>query len=259
MGVGLAVMGAPLWGGELSSPFPRTNLLAEWWAGDGSSAYTRRINTAGDNAPVAGWTDETGVYTPIQTVTGNKPTYKLKVAALNNMSAVLFDTDDYLIATVTAGIVAPLSVYTIYAVLTCTNVTSAYIYSEGAVASATPLARIGVSVATGGDVTPQHRDDAATLMSFNTVGGLVADGAKHLITLRRIAANSWNVRVDGVSRGTSTTAPGVTTINRITLGCRANAPALFLNGNLALLRNSNADDYLVIEPLIATHYAITLP
>jgi len=253
------VVGIPLGGDDIVCPFPAANRLAEWWAGDGSAVYSKRVATGGDNSPVTGWTDETSTYTPVQTTTGNQPTYKKQVAALNNRSAVLFATDDYLIATVAAGIIANRNVYTIYTVLTCTNVSSAYVYAEGAVASATPLARLGVSVGAGGDVTPQHRDDAATLMSFSTAASLIADGAKHLITLRRIAADSWNVRVDGVSRGTSTTAPGTTTINRITLGCRANAPALFLNGNLALVRCSNADDATVMEPLIATYYAITLP
>ena len=253
------VIGIPLGGDDIVCPFPAANRLAEWWAGDGSAVYSKRVATGGDNSPVTGWTDETSTYTPVQTTTGNQPTYKKKVAALNNRSAVLFDTDDYLIATVTAGIVAPLSVYTIYAVLTCTNVSSGYIYSEGAVASATPLARLGVSVGGAGDVTAQHRDDATTLLSYSTAASLIADGAKHLITLRRIAVNSWSTRVDGVQKATATTAPGTTTINRITLGCRANSPALFLNGNLALVRCSNADDYTTLETLIAAHYAITLP
>lgn len=235
---------------------PPAAQLAWWDANRGVYEDTGLTDLCEDGDGVAGWADQVGVNHVTQSTAGDRPIYRASVAALNGRAAIEFVSSDYLSRTIAAGLVANLNAYTIYAVIAQTTVGIGYLYSEGNSGAAAPIvgARVNGILSEGA-----HRDDASTLA--NPSGGATTNnGAKHLITLRRISSNSWSVRLDGAQVGTAANAPTTTTVDRLSIGVRvANTVASFVTGHIAQVALYSSDNFATVEPLLAAYYGITLP
>lgn len=233
-----------------------------WWDANRDlytdTSLTTRVVNSGDT--VAGWKDQgSGVNNVLQSTAGNRPVYRTSVAALNDKPAVQFTaaSSHYLIKTALAGsIIANLNIHTIYVVYVAASVHTGYMYAEGRAGSAVPFAssRINNNAAEG-----NYRDDAS--VPANPTGGTTAaNGARHLQTVRRIAAGSWAVRQDGAQVGTASTTPTTTTIDQVAIGALArNTIALFFDGYIAQVIVSNTDNFATVEPILAKFYNINLP
>ena len=248
-----------LLGGSATLALPSTALLAWWNAYRDVYADTGLTTPAADGGAVAGWKDQgSSALHVTQNTAGDRPIYRKSVAALNNKPAVEFVSNDFLIRTGLSGaIIGNLNVYSIYVVFVSSDsIAAAYFYSEGNSGSATQFAAARHNL---NAYEAFHRDDAS--VSANPTGGTTAaNGAKHLLTIRRIASNSWSVRADGVQVATAANAPTTTTINQVALGVLArNTNSLFYIGHLAQVACYSADNFATIEPLLAAHYGIALP
>lgn len=236
---------------------PSTNRLAWWNANRDVYSDTGLTALATDGGTVGGWKDQNDTNHVTQGTAGDRPVYRAGVAALNNKPAIEFVSSDFLIKTgMAAGLVANLNVYSIYVVFATTSGSLITPYSEGNSGAATPFVTTNVNAA---QVTYSHRDGVGTIASGG--GGAAANnGAKHLITVRRIASNSWAMRLDGVEVNTSSNAPGSTSINQVAIGTFARVTnTQFFVGHIAQVALYNADNYTVIEPLLAREYGINLP
>lgn len=235
---------------------PAADLLAMWYAGNGSEVHSSI--TGSDGNPVSAWADS-GVngYDVSQGVAANQPTYHQSLAAMNNRGAVEFDGDDYLARSL-AGIIANLDVYTILQVWITDNADlTAGLYGEVNTGTATPFIT-SFGAFTGRKAAFRHRDDSSVQTAMASAGGVVLPGVMYLGVVRRIASNNWSLRVDGTEVATSTAAPTTTTIDTTLIGARG-GPDAFLTGKLALLALYGADNYTTIEPPAADHYGKTLP
>lgn len=255
----LAAQGTTVNAGVPYINLPSTNQLAWWSANRGVWSDTGLTTPAQNGGTVAGWSDQgPSGYHVTQSTAGDRPLYATAVAALNGRPAVQFVSSDFLIKTGLSGaIVGNLNTYTIYVVFQTTDtVSAAYMYSEGNNSTATQFAAVRHNLQA---VEGFHRSDAS--VSANPTGGTTAaNGKAHILTLRRIASNSWAVRQDGVQVGTAATAPGTTTINQVALGCLArNTNGQFFTGYIGQIALYSADNFATIEPVLAGFYGIQLP
>lgn len=235
---------------------PAVDLLAQWYAGNGSVVHNS-VTTTGDGAPVTQWDDLSPNNRDVsQGTVANQPTYHKSVAAFNNRGSVEFDGDDLLQRTIAAGILANLNIYTLFTVW-LDDVGNDYVYSENNSGDNTPV--VAQNIAAGETLNAIHNDDAGVSGTVNGGAGL-ADSVAHIVTQRRLAADSFVLRIDGVQVGVSANMPGVATIDTVTLGALGRGvPIRFFTGQIALVTSYGADNFATVEPIIAAHYGITLP
>lgn len=235
--------------------------LALWDAGSG--VYSDAGTTpAADGALVQQWNDQSGNgYHMSQATSGDRPVFRASVATLNTRPGVEFVSSDYLIRTVTGSILANLNAFTNYVVFRTTSSASGTFYNESDNTFTTRFFVNRINLTFTGAPRCAHSDNATVILDLNPGTALDGnDGAAHLITWRRIASNSWALRLDGVQIATATTATGATTINRIAIGALVRTTlSQFFVGHIATVANYGADNYQDIEPIIAAHYGITLP
>src|SRR5690606_23085910 len=113
-----------------------------------------------------------------------------------------------------AGILANRTLYTAYVVFATASAAQGDMYGEFNSANGTPTV---ICRYVGSGVRALHRSTAN--VSANIQGGSGAgDGAAHLFTLKRTAANAFALYLDGVLIGTATNSPGTTGITRIEMG-----------------------------------------
>ena len=244
----------PHLGGGADIALPSENLLALWYAGNGSKDHASISGSDGN--PVTAWADSgSNGYDLTQATEAAQPTYHRKLAALNNRGAVQFGGNDYLQRTIAAGITANLDEYTILSV----GIGNAekYWYSENRAASVTPQVLVNLDGA--GAANCAHRDDAA-VQQISNAGAVNHAGVKRMIVAHRIGAASFAIRVDGAQLGTSVLEPTTTTIDRVTLGALGRAtPIQFLTGYLSLIAVYGANNVATIEPIAADFYGFALP
>ena len=232
-----------------------TSGLLAWWDAERDVYSDTSLTTAiTDGGSVAGWRDQgSSGYHVTQSTAGDRPVYRRSVAAFGGKPAVEFALD-YLIRTGLSGaVIGNLNTYTVFVVFATSAAATAYMYSEGNTGSATQFAAVRHNIAA---VEGFHRSDAS--VSANPTGGTTANnGAVHLLTLRRIASNSWAVRQDGTQVGTASNAPGTTTINQLAIGALArNTIGLQFTGHIAQVLLFNTDNFSTIEPIIKSYYGI---
>jgi hypothetical protein len=255
-----AMSGGVMTAAQFTGLMAATSPLAWWDANRDLYTDTGLTTPAVDGNAVAGWKDQRpSAYHVTQATAGNRPVYRASAAALNNLPAVQFTaaSSHYLIKTALAGaIIGNLNVYSIYVVYATSTSHLGYQYSEGRSSNANPFAasRVNFGAAEG-----NHRDDA--LVNSNPTGGATAgNGAKHIQTVRRIAAGSWAVRQDGVQLGTSAITPTTTTIDQVAIGALVrNTISIFFDGFISQVIVSNSDNFATIEPILAAYYGIALP
>lgn len=189
--------------------------LALWDAGAG--VYSDAGTTpAAPDALVAQLNDQSGNGLHVsQGTDAQKPAYRASVAAFNNRPALQFDGSDRLLRTM-AGIVANRTVYGIAVVLATTTTGLISAYSEAHNSVATQRVRLGKNANQAAEFT--HTSDAGTAATVNPGTGAMNDGVAHLLYLRRTASNAFAIYLDGVQIGTSTGAPGTSTMEGICLG-----------------------------------------
>jgi len=255
MSLGKLVTLVPLMGGDAADiALPTENLLALWYAGNGSKDHASI--SGGDGNPVTAWADSgSNGYDLTQATEAAQPTYHRKLAAFNNRGAVEFDGDDYLQRTIAAGIAANEAVCTIL-IVGITNGGAQYLYNEGYSVTSTP--RVNFHTEAAGSLRYQHTDDSGLAM---TRDGAITTGEKIMLVGRRADATSFYLRVNGVQGALTTKAIGTTTIDILALGALAvtTLRAGFLIGHLAVVAVYGADNFATIEPIAADFYGITLP
>ncbi len=136
--------------------------------------------------------------------------------------ALNFDgTDDYVIVPVAAS-VANLSQYAVTGWFKADSsiTTERMIYAETSTGNNTPLVQVKINYGDiGGDLRGIHRGDGAVTSGVTYSGGL-NDNAWHHFAWVRLASNSFEFFVDGISRGNDTYDPGTTSINNIKIGAQ---------------------------------------
>lgn len=235
--------------------------LALWDAGAG--VYSDAGTTpAPDAGAVQQWNDLSGNGHHVsQATAGARPTYRAAVESLNGLPGVEFDGGDWLQRSVSGGLVANLNAYTIYCVFRTTSSAPGghTLYAEGNSGTTVQTLFARVNGGQAGRLSHFHRDDGSTSASVtaNNVGA--NNGAAHLMTLRRIAANSWSLRMDGTELATDNRQPTTTTVNRVSLGAIVRLTVTeHMVGHIATGMLAAADNYEAVEPIIAAHYGITL-
>ncbi len=220
---------------------------------------TGLLTLALDGQAVAGFKDQAGSgYHITQTTSSQRPLYRAAAAGLNNRAGLEFNAANsqqlYRDAT---SLVANLDVYTLYTVFSTAESSVMAFYGEGGALDG-PLLLVRFNGGATGKVEGIQRDDDGTIAIPNLIAAGSADGAPHLVTLRRIGAGSWSLRLDGGEIATSSAAPGTTTITRITLGSRYGAGShnTFMDGLLGAVALYGADNYATIEPLLLNWYGI---
>lgn len=205
------------------------------------TSYDRYIDNLLALSPLAIWDSGSGVYsdngvTPItangavqqlndlsgnglhvnQSNGANKPTYRASVAAFNNKPALEYNGNNRLIRAV-SGITSNLNVYSIVSVITTTTAAAQYCYSEGHDSVSTQRLRLGKDSDQSGIFN--HISDAGVNMTINpAVDNDIDNGVMHVLCGVRTASNAFELFLDGVSLGTSTAAPGTTTMQTIAIG-----------------------------------------
>jgi hypothetical protein len=79
---------------------------------------------------------------------------------------------------------------------------------------------LSVNRSSTGDIQIEHRSDDSTFANIQSTAAYrtLNDGNWHHVAAVRSASNSFTLYVDGVSQGTTTTAPSTTTVDRPTIG-----------------------------------------
>jgi hypothetical protein len=258
MGGGMS--GGALTPAQIIAAIAATSPLAWWDAGRDlytDTGLTTPVVSDGD--AVAGWKDQgsTGAHITQSTV-GNRFVYRARVAALNNKPAVQLTaaSTQYLSRALAGGIVSNLNFYNLIIVYRSTMVGTGYLHGEASSISATPL--MGGRLATAA-IDALHRSDASVLA--NPSGGATAnDGSAKIYTLRRISAANFSIRLQGAQVGTAVQSPGTTTETTIAIGVLPQAtPLLPVTAHIAQVLLYGAEQYTVVEPLLAALYGITLP
>lgn len=231
---------------------PAANRLAIWYAGDGTGGGS--YISAADGAAVGSFVDAVASLTLSSSGT-NRPTYRQSVAAFNNRGAVEFSAaaSQYLEATVASALAANLTTYSIYVVFATTSTAVSEMYYEGRNISSTPII---IARYNNTGLRSLHRSDGN--VSANIAGGSgYNDGTAHLFTLKRTASNAFQSYGDGTSLGTSTGAPGTTTVDRIALGrFSTGGGTSYFTGQLAAVILYSADNRTTVEPILNTHYGM---
>ena len=92
------------------------------------------------------------------------------------------------------------------------------VYGEGNSANNTVMISTLYNQPSAGRLRFIHRDDASVIASIQTGAIGINDGNWHRVVVVRKASNSFEMWLDGVSQGTSSAAPGTTTIDGIGIG-----------------------------------------
>lgn len=240
-------------GGVTSLALPSENQLA-WWYGGNGATIPAEIDTTDDGQPVAAWNDKSANAYHVSQASGTvKPTYRKSV---NGRGGVEFDGGDRLTRNLAGGILANLNTYSLYVVFKTTTTNLGALYAEGRSSSDTPVVTAWLN-----NPAPKaqhfHRDDAS--VNAAPVEGTANDGSVHVLTARRITANSWSLRLDGAEIATSTNSPTTTTIDRLTLGAlvRTGVSGQF-TGTIFTIAAYSEDNYATVEPLLGAHYGVTM-
>ncbi len=110
------------------------------------------------------------------------------------------------------------------------------LYGEGKAGTDLQFVYISVNAAGSGDFQFQTRDDGNHLMTmnYNPGAGVLNDGTFHHFVGVKRAANSWEMYIDGVSRGTSSTnLSSASTLDQLSLGVLSRTGDInFYNGAL---------------------------
>lgn len=232
---------------------PAANRLAIWYAGDGTGGGS--YISAADGAAVDSWVDAVASLTPANTGS-NRPTYRQSVAAFNNRGAVEFNAASSQFLTVNSGgLIANLNVYTVYVVFATTATATGDMYGEFNSSTSTPLVIVRAN-SSAGNVRGLHRPSSGTAADITGGSGL-NDGSAQLVTFRRSASNAFTLYVNGSSVGTSSNAPGSTTITRVEMGRFGGAvPSTYLTAQVAAYVLYSVDNRGDVEPILNTHFAM---
>lgn len=244
----------------LSALIPTDGLLAWWNAESGVWSDTGLTTPAVDGGAVAGWSDQSASgYHVTQAGATERPIYRASVTAFGNKPGVEFVSSDYLIRTgLSAPVIGNLNTYSVYAVFSTTAVANnGHMYGEGHNTLGNPRAGVRNN---GAQAEGWHASDASVVANPPATGQNVATGVVRLLTFRRGTSNEFSIRLDGTQRGTSTAAPGTTSINQLALGAvpRTTPAATYLYyiGFLAQVLIYSADNFATIEPILKAHYGI---
>lgn len=167
---------------------PATNLLAGWYAGNGTTIPSTIEAASGaaitDGGAIAEWNDVTAVYAPSQGTLANRPTYHTNGFGSNSRGYAEFDGGDSLSATIANGILARdgLVLYSIYVVFSTTSTSDIGMYSEGANGNSTPLAHTRINNTAAGHGFQQFRSTDSTSANRSTGDVDFNDGNLHLYT-----------------------------------------------------------------------------
>lgn len=229
---------------------------------DASSDVYEDVNLADlaeNNDDVAGWKDQ-GINQYNATEATNRPVYN--TPGLNNRPFIRYTraNSDQLSRAITGGIVSSLNIYNIFCVWrTSSTFLLPSLYGEGGT-NATQFVAIRINSGTPGNVIFQHRDNAGTIAQL--IGGSSLNNNNlHLLSVRRIATNSWDMRIDGISVATNNANVGVNSgVTTAVVGGRF-ANSLFtdrFDGDIFMVGISFSDSYSNIEPILATRYGIAI-
>lgn len=248
--------------GQFAALIAATSPLA-WWDANRNLYTDTGLTTpvVNDGDAVAGWKDQGSTVANVtQSTAGNRPVYRVSVAALNNKSAVQFTaaSTHYLVKTgLAAGIVANLNAYCIYVVyVTSTAAGTLVQYAEGHDVNAVPFVQIRVNASKAEGV---HKSDAAVVAQPANADTTASNGIKHIQTFVRVDANNFAIRQNGVQLGTAAATPVATTLDQVAVGALVrNAVASPFDGHIAQVIISGSNNFAVIEPILAAFYGITL-
>lgn len=237
---------------------PTAQLLEWWYAGDGSGVPDD-ITATGNGQPVTAWADKSTNSYDLTKAGAGTATYRQAVVALNNRGAVEFDGASYMSRNTAGSILGNLIMYNLFIVLVTSNASPEAYYSEGNSGSNNQQVYMGGAIGGAGRANFSHRDDALTDANSSPGATGINDGTAHIFTLRRTFVNAFELRLDGVQIGTDTDAPGVTTINRLTIGALQRAAVAYeATAQIACVAGYTADNYATVEPLLAAHYGVTI-
>lgn len=240
-------------GSAPAAPFVSANRVYQFFAGDGIS-QPANVTAAGDGQPVDNWkSDDDASFAPSATLTV-RPVYDLSNSAFNNRGVIVFDgTNDALIATIAAAKVANLSTYNIFWVLGTSDTVFGYVSVESR-NDRTQFAHLVWNDPTSGD--PQYRQTNGVGNAQIQAAASLSDGTPRLITLRRISAASWSLRVNGTQVATSSSDSGaLAAIDRFAIGAHVNASSP-LAMSLAYIAAYSDDNYIANEQAIGEYYGI---
>jgi hypothetical protein len=236
---------------------PTANLLAWWYGGDGGGQPDEISITGGAVTALA---DKSANGYDLTKAGAGTLTYEEAVSGVGR-GAIVFPGTAYLVRTIAQAILANQTPFTLYIVFSTTDTTVGTTpYCEAKNGSSTQLFRPTVNPSAAGRMGFQHRDDASVMAAGTSTNISANNGAVHVLTWRRITANQYDLRMDGVSVTTAVTAPGTTTVDRIALGAfiRTTVDSYF-TGKLFTVACYGADNYADIEPLLGVHYGVTMP
>src|SRR5690606_38091714 len=214
----------------------------------GSGVYSDAGTTpAAPDALVQQWNDLSGNgHHVAQATEADRPVFRASVASLNGRPGVEFVSSDYLVRTVAAGIIANLTVHNLFAVFSTvsTATTSLTLYSEGNNANNTPMAYMHFNTSVQGRIRYFQRDDANASVAPTFSDTDANNGQPHVMIVRRLAADSWSLRYDGVDVVTASTSIGTTTIDRLTIGALGRVGNTeFMIGHIAAIGMYAADNF----------------
>jgi hypothetical protein len=167
---------------------PSTNLLAGWYAGNGTTIPATIEAAAGapitDGGAIAEWNDVTAVYAPVQGTLAARPTYHVNGFGSNSRGYAEGDGGDSLSATIAAGILARdgLVLYSLYIVMSTTAIADQGLYSEGVSGNNTPFAHTRVNSSTVDGMLQGIRSTDSTAVNRTTGDVNFNDGNPHLYT-----------------------------------------------------------------------------
>jgi len=247
-------------GGGGSGLGPSGNRLAEWWAQSGVYSDTSLTTPAVEAGPVASWADQNGILHLSQasaSAPDRRPIFDVVAPALNNKSAIKFSTDDYLGRVLTSPLLANMTSYAIYVVY-ANCVVSGEAFSESSTTSDVPFLSFRPAIAN--NTQSSHRGDGNVNAAIAPTSASTGTGP-FVVSLLRLAANSFSLRINGVQKGTSSNTPGTTTTNFIAVGALVRTSvALPVIADIAYVGLYNVStNYTSVENVLATYYGITLP
>lgn len=230
------------------------NLLG-WWYGGNGSRVEPTITTSGDGQPVTAWADKSTSALNLTKAGAGTATYRKSVIGVGR-GAVEF-SNSYFSRNIAAGILANLNSYSLFIVFSSSATALSALYGEGNSTTNTPVVTAWLNNPAN-TVQHFHRDDAS--VGAPPAGGTPNDGNLHILTVRRISAGSWSVRLDGVEVATSSGSPGTTTVNRLAIGAliRTTVSAV-LTGLIYCTALYSGDNYRLIEAPLGSHYGKSIP
>lgn len=239
--------------GQGLNALPGTGLLAHWNAERSVYSDTALTTAIDDGGTVAGWGDlGSSAYHVTQSTVGNRPLYRASVTAFGGRPGVEFVSSDVLSRTLSSPILGNLTTYNVFVVYATSSAASnVYPFAEDSSSAANPV--VGARI-TSGAYGATHRDDAGSIqLAGGGTGG--ANGAVHLLTLRRTAAASFSTRGDGTQVGTSSTSISTTTTNRVNIGAFLSATTYYV-GYVAQVLLYSGDVFATVEPILRAYYRI---